>query len=595
MCLPVLWFAVVFLLAHPLANGPVADSWIYFRTIERLNAGIMSLPGFTAAIPVAQILYGALWSRLFGLSYVALDFSVALLAIAGAMLFYLLARRCNASPQGATLATALLIVNPCYLFLSFSFMTDVPFVTLLIAAHLMFASAQRQGRSTARLWVCAALLITAFMIRPFALAAIAGCAAATMLARRPGIGAIAGAGRLLAFLAAVVVSVVIWLCLTTLLPVPWMLGLRANKLNYLYLVPIRVYFIDALAAPLLYLGLVLSPLALPHLISPRWRQGLAIAAGLAVVILPLLLADPHANAIPELSCCGGWNNVLVLRGPLRFVWTNFPLRLMVLTVSILGISGMVMAAMEIKAAGVGFLAVMFSAAIYWAAMVVLWLFNDRYYLVMLPAGCLLLALAPPPRGAARRAVTLAMLAVMGWFAAAGVYDQQRGLDAVMAVRDSLIRDGVARSAIDAGYPLNGNDLYRDPEPGGQETFAMEAGIPLLTSVDLKPYTIAAVPIRGSVIIRRFQWPGIFGVGRRYLYLLETAGTAPPASKAAVVKQHLVARSRQPGWALVTMRLASMVLIMLAPLIAVIGCFMRPLPVARTRENPNRCRFRRGGS
>jgi hypothetical protein len=98
--MPVLWFALVFLLARPLANGPVADSWIYFRTLARLKAGVMSLPGYTAAIPVAQILYGVLWARLFGLTYVSLDWSVALLGIAGAMLFYLLARRCNASPRG---------------------------------------------------------------------------------------------------------------------------------------------------------------------------------------------------------------------------------------------------------------------------------------------------------------------------------------------------------------------------------------------------------------------------------------------------------------------------------------------------------------
>ncbi len=584
--MPVLWFAVVFLWVRPLANGPVADSWVYLRMIKRLNAAVMSLPGFTAAIPVAQILYGALWSRLFGLSYVSLDWSVALLGIAGAMLFYLLARRCNASPSGAVFATALLMVNPCYLFLSFSFMTDVPFVTVLIAAHLMFSAAQQQGRAIARLWVCAALLVAAFMVRPFALAAVAGCAAVTLLARRPRTDVIADARRLLPFLAAAVVSVLIWLSLTALMPIPWMLDLRADKLHYLYLVPIRVYFIDALAAPLLYLGLVLSPLALPHLISPRWRQGLGIAAGLAVLILPLLLTDPNAKSIPELSCCGGWDNVLVLRGPLRFVWTNFPLRLAVLAVSILGTAGMVLAATEIRAASTGFLAVIISGAIYWAAMVLLWLFNDRYYLVMLPAGCLLLALAPRPRGATSRVATLAMLAVMGWFAAAGVYDQQRGLDAVIAVRDTLVRDGVARSAIDAGYPLNGNDLYRDPEPGGRETYAMEAGIPLITTVKLKPYTIAAEPMPDATIMMRFHWPGMFGFGRRTLYLLKTAGSTATLPSVApdglLVKPHIprrTDRSAQPSLTLVMIRLASIALMMLAPLLAVIACFVRPLPFA----------------
>jgi hypothetical protein len=299
------------------------------------------------------------------------------------------------------------------------------------------------------------------------------------------------------------------------------------------------------------------------------------------VILPLLLTDPGAKSIPELSCCGGWDNVMVLRGPLRFAWTNLPLRLAVLAVSILGISGLVLAATEIKATNTGFLAVILSAAIYWAGTVPLWLYNDRYYLVMLPAGCLLLAISPCPRAIAARAATFVMLAAMGWFAAAGVYDQQRGLDAVMAVRDTLIKQGVTRNAIDAGYPLNGNDLYRDPAPGHLETFALEAGIPLITSSELKPYTIAVVPIPGGAIIKRFQWPGAFGLGHRTLYLLKTTPTAAASPRAPYnlgVKHPIPRRtdlSARPSLMLIVARLSAMALIALTPLLAVAACFLRP--------------------
>jgi hypothetical protein len=565
----------VFLIARPLANGPVADSWIYLAAIKRLNAGVRSLPGFTATMPLAQIVYGAAWSRLFGLGYVSLDWSVMLLGVAGGMLFYLLARRCNASPAPAALATTLIIINPCYLFLSFSFMTDVPFLTLLIAAHLAFAAAH-DGRPLVRLWICAALLTVAFMVRPFALATDAGCAATILLLRPSGRRFTVDAGRLLPFAAAAAVSAGIWYYLARVMPIPWMLGMREHRLAYLYFVPARIYLIDGLAAPALYLGLVLSPLALPHLISARWRLGLVIAGVLSLVLLPVLLTDPAAKSIPELSCCGGWSNVLVLRGPLRFVWTNLPLRLAVLAVSILGISGMVLAAMEIKAASWGFVAVMISAAVYWAGSVPLWLSNDRYYLVMMPAGCLVLALAPPPRAWLNGALLCVMLAGMGWFAAVGVYDQQRGLDAVMSARDRLLRNGIPRDAIDAGYPLNGNDLYRDPVPGEQETKALEAGIPLITSSDLKPYTIAAAPIAGGVIIARFEWPDIFGWGRRTLYVLKIAGDRESAKTA---RPHGSDGSIRPGLVLILARMASIGLIMLAP-IAAVGYFVRLGQVAR---------------
>ncbi len=578
--MPVLWFAIVSVAVRPLTDGPVADSWIYLRAVKRLNNGVLSLPGFTAAIPLAQIIYGSIWSHLFGLGYVSLYWAVILLGAAGGMLFYVLARRCDAAPASALPATALLIVNPCYLFLSFSFMSDVPFVVLLIAAHLMFAAAP-QGRMNARLWACAALLVLAFMVRPFALAAVVGCAIVIMFVRGPDASVRAAARQLLPFLVATAVCVLLWLWLTAVMPTPWMLALRASRLNYLYTVSIRTYFTDALVAPLLYLGLVLSPMALPQLISSRWRRGIAIAAGLAVVILPLLLTDPGAKSIPELSCCGGWDNVMVLRGPLRFAWTNLPLRLAVLALSILGISGLVLAATEIKAANAGFLAVIVSAAIYWAGTVPLWLYNDRYYLVMLPAGCLLLAIAPRPRAIAARAVTVAMLAAMGWFAAAGVYDQQRGLNAVIAARDALIKQGIPRSAIDAGYPLNGSDLYRDPAPGHQETFALEAGIPLITSSELKPYTIAVAPLPGGAILKRFQWPGVLGLGHRTLYLLKTTpstAASAPVPDSLAVKHPVPSRadlSARPALTLILMRLAAMALIALTPLLAVAACFLRP--------------------
>ncbi len=566
--MPALWFTLVFLLARPLANGPVADSWIYLRAVKRLDTGMLSLPGFTAAIPVAQIAYGWLWGRVFGLAYPSLDLSVAVLGAGAAMLFNRLARRCGAGRRRAALATALLIVNPCFLFLSFSFMTDVPFLALVVAAYLVFAGAQ-EGRPALRLWVCAGLLLGAFMVRPFALAILAGCAAAASIdigreARRLGDRTAA----VLPFAAASAFCLLIWLWLTAVMPVPWMLGIRESRLTYLGLVPARVYVIDGLIAPLLYLGLVLSPLSIVHLASPRWRCGLAIAAALALIALPLLLTDRGAESIPELSCCGGWNNVLVLRGPMRFLWHSRPLRLTAIAVSILGAAGLATAARAVRVSGSGFAAVMLGTALYWAGMVPLWLFNDRYYLVMLPAGCLILAMAPFPRARAVRALSLAMLGVFGWFAAAGVYDQQRGLDAVMAARDNLIRHGIPRAAIDAGYPLNGNDLYRDPPAGGAETFALEAGIPLITSSRWKPYTFCLAPRADSVIVSRFQWPGIFGRGRRSLYVIKTSEPAALAYQSTSEKAlNPTDYPPRAGPARAAINLLAMALVMATPLLA----------------------------
>jgi hypothetical protein len=106
---------------------------------------------------------------------------------------------------------------------------------------------------------------------------------------------------------------------------------------------------------------------------------------------------------------------------------------------------------------------------------------------------------------------------MGLLSLGGTYSYQRGLGVIMAARNALEREGVPRSAIDAGYSLNGEDLYRYPKHG-IETMKLEAGIPMITSPKVDEYTIASDAVPGSEIIRRLKVPGPFGLGHRYVYL-----------------------------------------------------------------------------
>jgi hypothetical protein len=90
---------------------------------------------------------------------------------------------------------------------------------------------------------------------------------------------------------------------------------------------------------------------------------------------------------------------------------------------------------------------------------------------------------------------------------------------VVAARDALERSGVPRSDIDAGYSLNGGDLYYE-SPLAIEQEKMAPQIPMITSGELARYTIAGGPVGGTRIIRRMSWPGPLGCGSRELYLLE---------------------------------------------------------------------------
>ena len=109
---------------------------------------------------------------------------------------------------------------------------------------------------------------------------------------------------------------------------------------------------------------------------------------------------------------------------------------------------------------------------------------------------------------------------MGLISVAGVDDYQRGLEALVAQRDALLRSGVPRGDIDAGYSLNGGDLYYESEEAIEHE-EMAPLIPMVTSPKLARFTIAGAPVSGTRIIRRMDWPGPLSCGgTRQMYLLE---------------------------------------------------------------------------
>ena len=84
--------------------------------------------------PLAQILWGALFSQLLGFSFVVLRLSTLVLAWAGLARLVLDAARVGDPAVLAGLGTLMLWCNPVFFVLSHSFMTDVPFVSVMNAA-----------------------------------------------------------------------------------------------------------------------------------------------------------------------------------------------------------------------------------------------------------------------------------------------------------------------------------------------------------------------------------------------------------------------------------------------------------------------------
>jgi hypothetical protein len=530
------WYVFALWVLHPLADAPVVDSWLYGSAVRRfLRTGEVRFAGFTQAMPIAQVMYGVGWAHAFGGNSASLEISVVVLAVLCGVMFHALAIKCGASQWQALAATGMLICNPCFTFLSFSFMTEIPFLTAMVAAHLAFARAEGP-REVLWLWLAAIASVIGFLIRPFAAMAIVGCAGAILFYDRRVRGNRWERAEwilmIVPFAAASMLCTAIWIWLTVMGPRPWDLQLNEHHFRYLLMVPLANYLRAGVLGPALYLGTVLSPLAVLQLATSRWRRVVMGGGAIFAAAMILMHLDHQLPVTPEYSCFGGWHNVLILRGDSnRFSWDSNWQYVILLFASV-GTAGLVVAFAEIiKTAGRAAAAMLIAAAAYWVLTIPLWFFNDRYYLVIVPAGALVLALAPLPRRRIVQAAAFAMTLAMGLISLGGTYAYQRGMEVIVATRNELERQGVPRSSIDAGYALNGEDLYRYPKHG-IEAMQLEAGIPMITSPQISQYTIASGPIEGTEVVRRLKWPGPFGLGHQYFVLLKKKPTTNDAGNAS---------------------------------------------------------------
>jgi 4-amino-4-deoxy-L-arabinose transferase-like glycosyltransferase len=152
---------------------PSNDDWAYRRDLwEFVRTGHMSFAGWGAMTLVGQVLWGALFAAVFGTQAWAPGAAVAVLATAGLVAAYALAR--SVLSRGKALACALVVLAlPGFALSTSSFMTDVPaFSAQAVCLAIAVAALRREGR--ARWGLLAAALAVGcfgFSVREFDIAA----------------------------------------------------------------------------------------------------------------------------------------------------------------------------------------------------------------------------------------------------------------------------------------------------------------------------------------------------------------------------------------------------------------------------------------
>jgi hypothetical protein len=151
-------------------------------------------------------------------------------------------------------------------------------------------------------------------------------------------------------------------------------------------------------------------------------------------------------------------------------------------------------------------------------IVVLWLFvawgSDRYCIVLLPP--LIVILANSQLKSKSTIVSIAVLSVVSMLITWNETQTSRATAQAMAW---LRERSIPLASIDAGYVLNGWNLYAHPEnlPFGA---LPERDVTLVTSKEPKPYVIAASPSAGYKVLREYGWSIPFRSLDYKVYVLE---------------------------------------------------------------------------
>ena len=130
------------LLINPRGNFPLNDDWCYGKAVfTLLRTHQFHMDGIVTMTLVAQVLWGALFCSIFGASFTVLRISTLILGLGGLLAAYGLLREARAPKWIASFGCIVIALNPLYLSLSYSFMTDVPFTCVSLMAVYAYVKA----------------------------------------------------------------------------------------------------------------------------------------------------------------------------------------------------------------------------------------------------------------------------------------------------------------------------------------------------------------------------------------------------------------------------------------------------------------------
>jgi 4-amino-4-deoxy-L-arabinose transferase-like glycosyltransferase len=464
----VLMSALPLVALRPLQNSPFIDDWAYAWSVEHLlRTGELKILDWAVSQNVAQVLWGALFCAPFGFSFTALRLSTWVTSLGALLGLYTLLREVGVRRVDTLVAVAMVAFYPVYFILSFSFMTDVPFVA---AVTWFFASLVRALKRHSSRALAAAVLFAclAVAIRPVGVF----LAGVLLLAPWPASTGWRAALRRLAVAAAPVVVLVLLMLARPALTAPradltWIHGSwpwRMETFKFgLGAADLPAWLAMNLTLVAGTLGVALAPLALGSLSRENARAalpgGLLAAAALTGELFlregiggPL---DPEFTwSLRELGATEALVPPLTT-SPVRSLRWALPAMFTATVLVALALAPLVRKRPPAEAKSL-----VWGALGYFALSTVLWLFYDRY---VLPLVVIAVALRLATEGIPRPRLALAGVALVATVSGVGTWDHLRYSHALWDAVAWARQAGIEERQLDGGYIVNGWLQYAHPE------------------------------------------------------------------------------------------------------------------------------------
>ncbi|MCU1225598.1 MAG: hypothetical protein JWQ42_3691 [Edaphobacter sp.] len=141
---------------HPVVELATNDDWSYAKTAQVFaNTGHFAYNGWATAMLGWQVIWGALFIKLFGFSFMVLRISTVLTGVASAFLLHRILLRFGVNSANAMLGTLTVVLSPLILPLTVSFLTDIPSILcILLCLYGCQRALTAESDREALLWLC---------------------------------------------------------------------------------------------------------------------------------------------------------------------------------------------------------------------------------------------------------------------------------------------------------------------------------------------------------------------------------------------------------------------------------------------------------